>query len=101
MPKAGDKMYLYHIEDGKMVMDEALHTTHHKQARAKLGLPKPRYVAGTFVPLTPEEIARYEAHHDVKFHNQPRKPLPAFTDPPGWAEKRAANAAARAKAEVK
>lgn len=93
------KWYLYHIEDGKIVVDVADHSTHHKQAREAMGLPKPRYVAGTLKPLTKEEQKRYEDHYSASFDHSKRKDLPDFVEPAHWDGIRSRNAAALAARE--
>lgn len=97
---AARTMYLYHIEGDRMVMDVASHTDHHRQARRAMGLPKPRYVAGTFVPLLDKDIKKYEAHYKVTFDTAKRKELPPFEEPKEWEGIRAKNAAALAAREV-
>jgi len=81
--------YLYHKVGDKIVLDRALHTTHHKQALSAMGHKPPRYVAATLVPLTDEEVARYEAFHSAKLDKSHKRELPAFEEPASWKSFRA------------
>lgn len=95
MKKSG-KWYLYHIEDGKIVVDVAQHSDHHAQAHAAMGKPPPRYVGGSFEPFSQEDIERREKQLGLKFDSAPRKALPEFVEPQEWAKHRANRAAAAA-----
>lgn len=93
------KFYVYFIEDGKLVVDEAIHHEHWLQARAAMNLPKVRVVAGTFVPLEERYIPKYEAQHKVKFDGSKRKQLPEFQEPEHWTRYKAKVAKHKAKME--
>jgi len=89
------------MEGDKLVMDVAMHTDHHRQARESMGLPRPKYVAATFTPLKPEEIKKYEDQYKVTFEHKQQKALPEFVEPEHWKVIRARGAAALAKREEK
>jgi hypothetical protein len=96
MADSSRKWYLYHLEDGKIVMDRADHSTHHQQARKAMGLKPARYVGAFLKPMTKEEMERFEAHHKASFDHGKRKDLPEFEEPSHWDGIRSRNAAALA-----
>ncbi len=93
------KIHIYHIEDGKIVMDLADHHDHWLQARAAMGLPKTRVVAGTFVPLEERYFKKYEEQYKATFDHGKRKPLPEFQEPVHWSRFREKVAKHKAKME--
>ena len=99
--KKPEMWYFYHKVGDKIVMDRALHTDHHKQAHRALGLPKPKYVAGTLRPLTDAEIKRYEGYHAATFDKGHRRDLPQFEEPEAWTRYRDDLAKRMAKLEAK
>jgi hypothetical protein len=68
MPQPDEQWYIYHLYDGKIIMDRADHTDHMRQAYAGDPKFKGAFLAGTKTPLTPHELkgleAQYEAKHD-------------------------------------
>jgi hypothetical protein len=93
--------YIYHQEGSEMVVDIADHTLHFKQARQAMGLPAPKMIAGTKVPLTAKEAEAYAKGKGLTPNLAPRKPLPEFIEPARWAKIRSMNESARAKAAGK
>ena len=93
------KMYIYHLEEGKMVVDVADHLDHWRQARAAMSLKPTRVVAATFVPLEDRYIPKYEELHGVKFESRERKKIPEFIEPEHWTRFREKLEKAKAKRE--
>ncbi len=94
-------MYIYHLEDGKIVVDEAIHLEHWKQARKAMGLPETRVVAGTLVPLEDRYHKKYEEHFKARVDLSRRKALPEFVEPPEFTRTRVKQEAARKAREEK
>ena len=97
--KKREMWYLYHKVGDKIVMDRARHTEHHRQAHAKLGLPSPRYVAGTQTPLGDDHMARLEKYYEATFYRSHKSNLPEWEEPERLKRKRERREANRLKRE--
>jgi hypothetical protein len=74
--------YLYHIYDGKLVMDRADHSDHAEQHYAND--PKfsaRRFVAGSPTPLTDVELQALAKQYEVQVDTSPRPALKPWTPP--------------------
>jgi hypothetical protein len=90
------KWYLYHEVNGKLVLDVADHTDHHRQALAAAGMPKPKYVLGTMEEQTLEQLAPYAKQKGLTVDLTPRPALTPFVEPEHWKRIRESNEAHRA-----
>jgi hypothetical protein len=96
------KWYIYHAVGGKLVMDVADHTDHHRQALAAMGLPPPKFIVGTPEPMPDDLVEHYAKSYGLTVDKTPRKPLPEFVEPASWTRIREEQAARKAaKGEAK
>jgi hypothetical protein len=79
-----NRMYIYHEENGKIVMDRADHTDHMEQ-NGLGGKPRDyKFVAATYLPLTDAEKARFAAQFKMPFDETPRPALKPLYHQARW-----------------
>jgi hypothetical protein len=91
MTSVAKPFYLYHKEDGKIVMDKADHIWHLMQAQADKGKKPPVMVAALYDPIDQKVLEKHAAFHKVSIDASTRPALPEYTEthPPGLATKEA------------
>jgi hypothetical protein len=71
-------MYVYHAEEGKLVVDQVDNGWHLRQAYAKAGKPDPKILAETYEPASSMALARLEKAAGGPLSTASRPTLPAY-----------------------
>jgi hypothetical protein len=74
-------LYVYHVENGKIVLDRALHTDHlrhHHHGNRKF---REQWIAVGNQPLSESEKKAYSKQYGMPFDESPRPPLKEWKAP--------------------
>lgn len=76
-------LYIYHVENGKIVLDRARGTDHVRHHHKGNKLFKEQWIASGYQPLTEKEKDAYSKQYGMPFDETVRPPLKEWTPPVG------------------